>query len=109
MPMPSNPGLRNLRDASSPSGLRPLAQSSFSSNIPAGYTSPDVIDLRNAPHHPILDKIGGLVQAVKDDYHDSFPAPLSLTPFGPGESAPTYGTDASTTLPPQTLQRRVVR
>jgi len=52
--------------------------------VSAGYVSPDVIDLRNQTHHPLMDKISGLVQAVKDDYHDSFPAPMPpQTPYGP--------------------------
>lgn len=109
MPIPPNPGLRNLRDANTATGgLRPLiASPSFADKIPQGYTSPDVVDLRNAQPHPMMDKLRGLIQSVKDDYHDSFPQPINAL-YGPGDTVPAVGTDAATTAPPM-QQRRVVR
>jgi hypothetical protein len=112
MPIPPNPGLRNLRDTTqAQAGLRPLiAAPSFADRIPAGYTSPDVVDLRNAQPHPLMDKLRGLVQSVKDDYHESFPQPINAI-YGPGDTIPAYGTDAATSPSPgqQVTAKRVVR
>jgi len=55
-------------------------------NIPTNYPmSPDIDDRRFVDPNSWGQKIAGLVQAVKSDYHDSFPAPVpqSSSPYGP--------------------------
>jgi len=90
----------NPTAAVAPISAAPQAPPSALGAISEGYVSPDVIDLRNAQPSPFMDKIRGLWQSVKDDYHDSFPAPAQPAIFGPGNTIPAVGQDAATSPAP---------
>ena len=118
MPTPPNTGLRNLQDATNVApqqgGLRPLMAPTLR-NVPAGYTSPDVIDRRQGQSPTLMDIVRDRVANVRQDYTSSgelpgnpygpSSVPISSSPYAAASSLP-MGTDAATM---QIAPRRVVR
>lgn len=50
-------------------------------DVPANYTSPDVIDRRNGQPQTIADKVRDLIIKVRDDYNESLGAPKEHPPL----------------------------